>query len=164
MVPLQSLPGAVVGLGALLLLVLGPGVVASVLWTPFLASTRLRSLFRRLPPDGSLAVTYAVVTVGASLPYVLGAGVALGLVDIGGPEGGARMANAILTVIVPVSLGYVLGVPLVGAVGLPRAGVDWDPTGYGVSTWLLLFVGTVWYVVLFAVPLFVLALIAAYPG
>lgn len=164
MVPLQSLPGDIAGLGFLLLLVFGPGAVATLFWVPFLASSRLRALFRRLPPSGSLYLTYPAVGLGASLPYVLGVGIALAVVEVDGPQGGARMANAILDVIVPVSLGYVVGIPVVGAVGLPRLGVDWDPTGYGLATWLLLFFGAVWYAALFAVPLFVFAIIAAYPG
>lgn len=46
---------------ALLLVV--PGFLAVVLWSPFLLSGRLRSLFRHLPPANSLLSSYLVVGV-----------------------------------------------------------------------------------------------------
>lgn len=163
MVPLQTLVGEAVGWLVLVLLVFGPGAVATLCWTPFLASKRVRALFAALPPFESLAVTYPVVGIAASLPYVLGVGAGLVLVEASGPEGGARLANAILDVVVPVSLGYVVLVPAVAIVGLPRLGVDWDPTGYGLSTWAILVAGGVWYAALFAAPLLFVAFFLALP-
>lgn len=58
---------------------------------------------------------------------------------------------------------YLFGLPLVAGMGLPKVGFDWDPTGYGPGTWLLLFVGGAWYVATLAVPLFFFAVFAAMP-
>ncbi|WP_255150691.1 hypothetical protein [Halorarius halobius] len=163
MVPLQSVLGEVVGYLVLLAFLLLPGIVAAVLWAPFLASTRVRSLFRSLPPAESPYLTYPLVGVAASLPYVLGVTGALAVTDASGPQAGGAMANTILDVVVPVSLGYVLLGPPAAVLGLPRAGVDWDPTGYGPSTWVLLVAGAVWYVLLFAVPLLFVSFFLALP-
>lgn len=143
--------------------VFGPGVVAAVWCAPFLASVRIRALFRRLPPFESTLATYALVVVLGSLPYVLGVVAAITGVDTEGLRAGARMGEAILGVVVPLSVVYAVGVPPVGALGLPRAGIDWNPTGYGVSTWLLLAAGGVWYAALFAVPLALVSVILAFP-
>ncbi|MFB6352569.1 MAG: hypothetical protein ABEJ92_00630 [Halobacteriales archaeon] len=161
MVPLQTVDVDLVGWFNLLLVLLAPGAVAAVLWSPFLLAARLRALFRELPPTGHLLPTYAVVAVGAGLPYVLGTFWAV--VATSGGTGG-EMANGLLDVVIPLSLGYAVGVPLLGAAGLPRFGVDWDPTGYGISTWVLLLAGGTWYALLFAVPLFVIAVVLAFPA
>lgn len=160
MLPLQTLGGEIAGWFVVVALVFGPGVVAAVLWSPFLASGRLRSLFRDLPPRRSLVVSYLVVMLGASLPYVVGFGAALVRTT---DTTGATTANAILDVLVPVSVGYVLGVPVLAGLVLPRVGIDWDPTGYGPGTWAMLAVGGAWYAAVFAVPMFVLAVIMALP-
>lgn len=160
-------PSSVFALGAdlagviwLLVALVTPGLVAGVFWSPFLLSERVRSLLARLPPRSSWAWTYGLVTVGLSLPYLLGTTWAL--VRTTGATGGA-MANEILDVIVPVSVLYLVGIPIVTVVGLPRLGFDWDPTGYGIGTWLLLVGGSLWYVLLFAVPLFVVVFFLALP-
>lgn len=160
MVPLQTLGEEVTGWAVLLALGLGPGVAGAVLWSPFLASARIRSLFRALPPRGSLLVTYPAVLVGASLPYVGGFVAALVWTA---DANGAATANAILDVIVPVSVVYVVGFPALAGLACPRLGVDWDPTGYGPATWALLVAGGVWYAAAFAVPLFLVAMVMALP-
>ena len=161
MVVLQTIDVDLTGWLTFLALVLGPGLVAALLWSPFLLSSRLRRLFRRLPPTGSVVASYVPVAVGASLPYVIGAGWAI----VASADGsGAAMANALLDVVVPLSVGYVAGVPAVAAAALPRLGVDWDPAGYGASTWLLLAAGGAWYALVLGGPLFVIALILAFPG
>lgn len=134
--------------------ILIPGVVAMVLWSPFLFSKRLRQLFERLPPSGSLFPTYVLVGVATSLPYVLGLLWALTAAETG---------KMIFTVAIGISISYVVGLPLVGAIGLPRIGVDWAPTGYEWGTWLLLVGGTLWYAILFTVPLTILSLIFSLP-
>jgi len=141
-----------------------PGAVATVCWAPFLLSGRLRALFAALPPFDSPYVTYVLVGLAASLPFVVGVGAALVGVDTEGPRAGGRMANAILDLVVPLSVGYVVGTPLIGVLGLPRVGVDWDPTGYGLSTWALLAAGGAWYAALFAVPLTLFSLVIAFPA
>lgn len=154
---LGSQVGSILGLLAVVLL---PGLIAAVLWSPFLLSSRIQSLFASLPPRESTLVTYTVAAVGASLPFWLGS-----LAAIVGTEGasGAVMANAILDVIVPLAVVYVVGFPTIAIVVLPRVGVDWDPTGYGTGTWALLLVGGGWYAAMFAVPLFLVAVVLALP-
>lgn len=149
------------GWGFVLGLLLGPGLVAALLWSPFLVSSRVRSLFRSLPPKGSTAVSYVLVSVGLSLPYVAGT---LGALVVTEGGSGGEMANAILNMLIPVSSLYVLGLPVIAIQGLPRLGRDWDPNEYDTATWLLLIVGATWYSALFAVPLFVIAVVLAFPA
>lgn len=137
-----------------------PGAIAAICWTPFLASRRVRALFVALPPRGSLLSTYVVVALLASLPYVLGVGAIIALL----PSEGAAWSNAILTLIQYVGVAYVLLAPTAAVVGLPRIGVSWDPSGRRVTAWLLLALGGLWYALTFAVPLFALAMIFAWPG
>lgn len=157
---LQVIFDEAAGWAVLLAIALGPGVVAAVLWSPFLAAGRVRSLFRSLPPGDSLLVSYPAALIGASVPYVVGVVAALVRTT---DTTGATTANAILDVIVPVSFGFVVGVPALACAGLPRLGVDWDPTGYGPGTWALLAAGGVWYAAVFAVPLFLVAIVMAMP-
>jgi len=164
MVPLQALLDQLSGWVYSVAFLLVPGAVATVCWTPFLLSGRLRALFAELPPFDSPYATYGLVGLAASLPFVVGVGAALVGVDTEGPRAGGRMANAILTTVLPLSVGYVVGAPLVGVLGLPRVGVDWDPTGYGVSTWALLAAGGAWYAAVFAVPLTLFSLVLAFPA
>ncbi|MEF8780064.1 MAG: hypothetical protein V5A46_05245 [Haloferacaceae archaeon] len=160
MFPLQSLLGDAAGWLAFLALALLPGLVATLLWAPFLAAARIRSLFEALPPAGRLLPTYVLGCVGASVPYVAGLLYVLATVD----PAGAAWSNAILDATLQLSVLYVVGFPLVGALVLPQLGVDWDPTGYGPSTWGLLVAGGVWYAILFGVPLVGLSLVFALPG
>lgn len=163
MVPIQSLGDSFVEILVTLSIVLVPGLVATALWAPFLAAVRVRSLFRSLPPSGSVLPSYLIVGVAASLPYVLGVAVVLVTVDPNG-AGPATWSNALLNLTVLLFVAYAVGVPVVGTAVLPRAGVDWDPTGYGASTWLLLAGGGAWYALLFAVPLVLVSLLFALPG
>ncbi|MCD2200761.1 hypothetical protein LPA44_12755 [Halobacterium sp. KA-4] len=139
------------------LLGIAPGLVAVVLWSPFLLSGRLRSLFRRLPPANSLLISYLVVGVGLAVPFVLGTVVAL----VRMPQ--AVVSNVILDTVVQIAFVYVVALPLLAGDVLPKLGVDWDSTGYGGTTWLLLVGGVVWYVVIVAVPLGFLAVLLAIP-
>lgn len=148
------------GIVWLVVVLVTPGLVAGLFWSPFLLSTRIRALLGRLPPRGSWTGTYVLATVALSLPYILGTIWAL-VQTTGGT--GAAMANGILDVIVPVSFLYLLGIPLGTIVGLPRLGLDWDPENYGPGTWALLFAGSLWYVLLFVAPLFVTVFFLALP-
>ncbi|GAA0551326.1 hypothetical protein ABNG02_04370 [Halorubrum ejinorense] len=143
-----------------LLLFLFPGLVAAGLCVPFLAVTRLRALFRSLPPAGRVLPSYVAVSVGLSAPYIAGVALTVGLVESAGPgwsEG--FIATAALG-----AVGPVLVAPAVAVLGLPRLGLDWDPTGYGYSTWLLLVGAGAAYAVVAAVPLVALAVGMALPG
>lgn len=142
------------------LVLITPGAIAAIFWTPFLASRRVRALFVALPPRGSLLSTYLVVTLLASLPYVLG----LAVIIVVLPSDGADWSNAILTLIQYVGVAYVFLAPTAAVVGLPRLGVTWDPSGSRVTSWLLLALGGLWYALTFAVPLFALAMIFVWPG
>ncbi|AEH35548.1 hypothetical protein [Halopiger xanaduensis] len=143
--------------GALLLV---PGLVATVLWAPFLLSNRLRALFRSLPPAGSTVPTYVLAGIGASVPYLAGFLAVLAFVD----SSGVAWSNAFLKLCFQLGVLYVVGFPVLCAVGLPRFGVDWDPTGYGWRTWGLLVAGAAWYALLFTIPLALLSFVFALPG
>lgn len=133
------------------------GFVAVVLWSPLLLSGRVRSLFRHLPPANSLLISYLVVGGGLTLPFIAGTGVAL----VRMPQ--AAVSIAILDVVVQTAFVYVIALPLLAGDILPKLGVDWDPSGYGETTWLLLVGSVVWYVVVVAVPLSGLAVLLAIP-
>lgn len=148
------------GWGFTLALLFGPGLVAALLWSPFLLSDRVRALYRSLPPARSTGLSYLIVTVGLSVPFL--AGTTWAITSTAEASGGA-MANALLTVLFTVSATYVIGIPVATIEGLPRVGIDWDPTGYEAATWLLLIAGAAWYAALFAVPLFLIALVLALP-
>jgi hypothetical protein len=160
MVPLSVDLGELVALTVLLAVAFLPGLVAAALWSPFLLADRLRALFRLLPPRGRLAPSYLVLAVGGGLPYVVGGLWGLSRDD----AGGAAAANALLDVLLTVSLAYVLVGPVLAAAVLPGLGFDWDPTDYGTGTWALLVGGTAWYAVLLSAPLFAMAVVAAFPG
>ena len=156
----QTLAGLLTEWATLFVLVIGPGLVAGLLWSPFLGSDRLRSLFERLWPGQSPVVSYPLVMVGLSLPWVM---TAAGAMVRGSPDELA-MANALLDAVVGLSALYLLGLPLVAGLGLPRAGIDWDDTGYGPRTWALLIGAASWYVALLAAPTLALSVGLALGG
>jgi hypothetical protein len=143
-----------------LLLLAVPGVIAAILWAPFLVSRRVRSLFVTLPPRGSLISTYVGVILLASLPYVLGLLAVIAIV----PSEEAALSNAILTLVQYLGVAYVFLVPTAAVFGLPRIGITWDPSGSRVTSWLLLALGGFWYSLTFAVPMFLLAVLLVLPG
>ena len=142
-----------------LTLVVSPGLVGAVLWSPILLVGRLRSLFSRLPPRGSTAGSYLLVAVGLSLPFVIGTGVVLATRS----TEGAAFSNTLLGMVFGLAIAYVIALPLIAGVGLPRLGLDWDPTDYGVGTWLLLVGAALWYATVFVVPLALFAIVLALP-
>lgn len=141
-----------------ILLIILPGVLSTLLWSPILLSHRMRELFRRLPPTGSTVVSYIGVAIGLSLPYVIGVGLA-----VAGSTESVDIANALLNVAFGVAILYLIGLPVGAVVGLPKAGVDWDQTGYGLSTWAVVLVATLWYVGIFLVPLLLFGFLLALP-
>ena len=143
-----------------LLLFLLPGLVAAGLCAPFLAVERLRSLFRTLPPTGRVLTSYVAVAVALSAPYV--AGVALTVIRV--ESAGPGWSEGFLATAALGAVGPVLVAPAVAVLGLPRLGLDWDPTGYRVSTWGILLAGGLWYALVAAVPLVALAVGMALPG
>ncbi|EMA65193.1 hypothetical protein [Halorubrum kocurii] len=137
-----------------------PGVAAAVLWTPFLIAARFRALFVALPPAGRLVPSYVGVALALSVPYLAGLLLTVGLVNSAGPGWSEGFLDTAL--FGGVAVGLVA--PALAVVGLPRLGVDWDPTGYGPGTWALLVAAGLWYAVVAAVPLVALAIGMALPG
>ncbi|EMA67752.1 hypothetical protein C461_08494 [Halorubrum aidingense JCM 13560] len=137
-----------------------PGIAAAVLWSPFLLAARFRALFVALPPAGRLVPSYVGVALGLSVPYVAGILLTVGLVDPAGPGWSSGLVETALAGGVLVAL----VAPTAAVLGLPRLGVDWDPTGYGPGTWALLVAAGLWYAAVAAAPLFALAVVFALPG
>lgn len=160
MVPLIVSIGGAASVALLLGIALGPGLAAALLWSPFLLSARLRALFRCIPPGSGPTGSYLLLAAGGGLPYVAGGLWALSR----GDAGEVAAANALLDVLVGVSIGYVLLAPVLAGIVLPALGYDWDETGYGVGTWALLVAGSGWYAALLSAPLFLVAVVAAFPG
>ena len=142
-----------------LALVVGPGIVAAVLWSPILLSSRIRSLFDRLPPVRSTIASYFLVAIALSIPFVIGTGIVFTTTS----TEGAALSNALLNMTFVLTIAYVGMLPLTSVVGLPRIGIDWDPTNYGLGTWLLLVSVVLWYAAVFVIPLVFFAIILALP-
>ncbi|PAU83319.1 hypothetical protein CK500_11045 [Halorubrum salipaludis] len=157
---LASVAGELTGWLFTLALFVFPGVVAAVLWSPFLIAARFRALFRSLPPAGRLVPSYVGVALALSVPYLAGVLLTVGFVD----SAGAAWSNALVETALVGGALTAVAAPAVAVFGLPRLGVDWDPTGYGVSTWVLLVAAGLWYAVVAAVPLFALAVVFGLPG
>lgn len=139
-----------------------PGIVAMILWTPFLKSKRFSNLFTALPPKGSLTKSYVPIAFLASIPALIGFFAAL----IASPTNGegAAMSNILTDYAVYLTVGYAVAVPILGAAVLPAVGIDWDPNDYPASTWIVLGIGGACYALIFAVPVFIFALIIAFPA
>ena len=137
-----------------------PGLLAAGLCAPFLAAERLRALFRALPPTGRLLASYVGVCLALSVPYLAGVALTVALAGSAGPAWAEGFLGTALFG------GVVVGLvaPATAAAGLPRLGVDWDPTGYGPSTWALLLAAGLWYAAAAAVPLVALAIGMSLPG
>ena len=142
-----------------LALVVGPGIVAAVLWSPILLSSRIRSLFDRLPPVRSTIASYFLVAIALSIPFVIGTGIVFTTTS----TEGAALSNALLNMTFVLTIAYVGMLPLTSVVGLPWIGIDWDPTNYGLGTWLLLVCVVLWYAAVFVIPLAFFAFILALP-
>jgi len=158
--PATALVDSAVGWLQTLVLLVSPGVVAAVLWSPVLLSARLRALFAALPPAGRPVVSYVAVAVGLSVPYLAGLLLTVLTVD---PEG-AAWGNALIQSALAGGVAVAVVAPAVAAVGLPRLGVDWDPTGYGLGTWATLVAAGAWYALVAGVPLVALAVVVSLPG
>jgi|AntRauMinimDraft_4_1070384.scaffolds.fasta_scaffold00223_20 hypothetical protein len=158
--PTLAVVDAAVGWLLTLALLALPGLVAAVLWSPFLLAARFRALCVALPPAGRLVPSYVGVAIGLSVPYVAGLLLTVGLVDSAGPG----WSNGLVETALAGGVLVALVAPAAAVLGLPRLGVDWDPTGYGLGTWALLVAAGVWYAAVAAAPLFALAVVFALPG
>lgn len=136
-----------------------PGLIATTFWTPFLASERLRVLFRILPPTDSMLFSYIIAGIFASLPFIISFLIILAVGDMDN----AQFSNRLINTSMLLFMGYTMGLPFIGVILLPRIGVDWDPHNYSVSTWILLALGGAWYATLFTIPLAAFAFLLALP-
>jgi len=135
-----------------------PGIAETVFCLPLLLSARTRALFRSLPPAESVAVSYLSVMLALSVPFVASVVAVFGLDIWRGP-----IYNVLIRVATFVSATYIIVLPATAIIGLPRYGLDWDQTGYGVGTWAILLLSTLWYVVLLFVPIVLLSALLALP-
>lgn len=143
----------------LLLLLVLPGVVATIMWSPMLASERLRSLFRQLTPLNSTVGNYVITAMTLSVPWLVALGWTFQILGSQAePQGEVFLNTATLLAVV-----YVVALPLVAGLGLPRLGIDWDSTDYGASTWFLLIVSSAWYAAIFTIPMFLMGIIISLP-
>jgi len=135
-----------------------PGFVEAVLCLPLLLSVRGRELFRSLPPTGSVASSYLLTMVVLSGPFIAGVVAAFGLDVWQRP-----IYDVLIQIVSVVSLSYVVVLPVTAIIGLPRYGIDWDPTGYGIGTWVVMILSTLWYVIWFIIPIVFIAGLLALP-
>lgn len=135
-----------------------PGIAETVFCLPLLLSARTRALFRSLPPAGSVAASYLSVMLALSVPFVASVVAISGLDIWHGP-----IYNVLIRIATFVSVSYIVVLPATAIIGLPRYGLDWDPTGYGVGTWVILLLSTLWYTVLLFVPIVLLSALLALP-
>jgi hypothetical protein len=76
----------------------------------------------------------------------------------------AVLSNTLLNMAFLLTVAYLVVLPLAATVGLPRIGVDWDPTDYGFGTWIVLVVAVLWYATVFVIPLAIIAFVFALPS
>lgn len=148
-------PSTFVSIGLIVAL---PGIAETVFCLPILLSARTRALFRSLPPARSVAVSYLSIMLVLSIPFVAGIVAVFGLAAWDEP-----IYNVLIRIATVVSVSYLVVLPATAIVGLPRYGLDWDPTGYGVRTWTVLLLSTLWYVVPLFVPIALLSALLALP-
>jgi hypothetical protein len=135
-----------------------PAFVETVLCLPILLSTRARALFRSLPPTESVVLSYLSTMFSLSIPFVVAVVAAFGF------DGWQRPIYDVLTQVASlVSLSYIVVLPIAATVGLPRYGMDWDPTGYGIRTWVVMLLSTLWYVIWFMLPIMLISALLALP-
>lgn len=103
--------------------------------------SRLRSLFRHLPLTGSTVGNYLMVALGLSWPWLVPYGYAF----LATRKWAVSMGETYLLGVVVLWASYVVGLPFVAGVVLPRRGVDWNAKRYGLGTWVVLLVTSAWY-------------------
>lgn len=146
----------------LLVLVAGPGAVATVLWSPVLAVGRLRALFEALPLTRWTAANYVLVSMALSVPWIVGLGWAFA--EIGSGVGaGEPGGDPLLDVAVQLAGLYLVGLPVAAGAVLPHLGFDWDPADYDATTWVVLVAASAWYALVFALPTALFGLIVSLP-
>jgi hypothetical protein len=143
-------------------LVLGPGLVATLLWSPVLVAGRLRAFFRALPLTRSMILNYVIVAMALSAPWIIG--LVLGLAELGADTNGVQAyGTPVLRAAGRLSILYLVGLPVGAGAVIPALGVDWDPHDYQATTWVLLAAAGAWYAAIFAVPSALFGLIVSMP-
>jgi hypothetical protein len=143
---------------SLVLIAVLPGLVETVVCLPVLLSTRVQALFRSLPPTESMSFSYVGVIFSLSVPFILGVIAAFRFDTLRTP-----VYDVLTQVASLVSLGYIAVLPVAATFGLPRYGIDWDPTGYGIKTWGVMLLSTLWYVTWLILPLLLISALLALP-
>jgi hypothetical protein len=124
------------------------GFATALVWTPFLASDRVRALFSTLGWSDGWLVSYSVVMTiigaGAFLLFAVVGVLGDTLYSLSGMDTPAENAFFWQGLVV----GYIVYTFLlwfIPVVVLPRVGTDWDPHGYDMTTKALFGVGVLWF-------------------
>jgi hypothetical protein len=103
-------------------------------------------------------LSYLGAILSLSLPFVVA------VVAVFGFDGWQRPVYDVLTQVASLlSLSYIVVLPIAATVALPRYGIDWDPTGYGIRTWVVMLLSTLWYMIWFILPIMLISALLALP-
>jgi hypothetical protein len=138
------------------------GLLIALLWSPFLLSGRLRRLFESLPP-GDWRMSYVLWMPLPAMVWAFFLGIVLPVSRVARPPteasilyvaglDGILVATAISVLLWPILLLYVL----------PVRGFDWAPEEYTPTTVTLVVGGTVWYLLMLVIPMYVFVLFAGF--
>ena len=138
------------------------GWLVAVLWSPFLLSGRMRSLFETLPPS-DWRVNYALwMPLPAAIwAFLFGFGLSLSS-DVRPPT---KAASLYVAGVDGIALATLVSLPLWPALLLsllPKRGFDWAPNDYGPKTAALVVTGTIWYLVFLVGPAYALSILAGF--
>jgi hypothetical protein len=124
------------------------GVGAAAVWTPFLSSSRVRTLFATIGRSDNWPASYLVVLTGiGTAEFLLFAAVGLlgdALYSLPGTDTPAENAFFWQGLLVGYGICLLL-LWVIPVVILPRVGIDWDSHEYDMTTKALLGAGVLWY-------------------
>lgn len=138
------------------------GLLIALVWSPFLIAGRLRGLFDALPPT-DWRLSYVLWMPLPAMVWAFFLGIVLPVSRVVRPPteaslvyvtalDGMMVATAVSILLWPILLLYVL----------PVRGFDWYPEERTPTTVALVVGGTVWYLLLLVVPMYVFALFAGF--
>lgn len=138
------------------------GWCIGVLWSPFLLSARVRSLFGSLPPsDWYWNYALWIPLPAAVWGFLFGAGLSTSR-DVLSPGNASELyAAGVDGIVVATAVSLVLW-PAVLLYALPERGIDWDPENYSPTTVLLVATSVVWYLVFLVGPAYVFTVFAGF--
>lgn len=138
------------------------GWLVGIVWTPFLASKRLRQLFDELPPDEWVLNYVLWIPLPAVVWGVLfGAGLSLSRDVLPPGQASPLYAAGVDGIILATVVSLVLWPVLLLSV-LPDRGIDWIPEGDRPKAALLVVAGLVWYLVFLVGPAYVFTIFAGF--